>query len=51
MPAYNMSRAHWVQDVEKLEAKGERVTRVIVDGASLLVVTELVPRAEGFETR
>lgn len=39
MPAYQLSRAHLVEEVEKIEAKGERVVSITPDGAQIIVIT------------
>ena len=51
MPLYQLSRTHANSEIEKLEAKGERVTFVTPDGPVLIVVTETRPRHWGLETR
>jgi len=51
MPLYQLSRTHANSEIEKLEAKGERVTFVTPDGPVLIVVTETRPTHWGLETR
>ena len=51
MPAYNLSRAHWVQEIEKIQAKGERICALTADGDVIRVVTETRPASPEMETR
>lgn len=51
MPCYSISRAHLNKEVERIEATGERVTSVVPDGATIIVVTVKANEWRGYETR
>jgi hypothetical protein len=40
LPCYHLSRAHMSAEIDKLEARGERVVAVVPDGAIILVFTD-----------
>jgi hypothetical protein len=44
MPLYSISRAHAREEIDKLEQKGEEVTAIAPDGATLLVTTRKTGR-------
>lgn len=51
MPLYQLSRAYAPAEIEKIEARGERITAVVPDGAQLIVITERRPNIDRMETR